>query len=150
MSLIQFFSFWGKPPDPHQGSAPGPRWGTSVPGLRFVPLRNKFLAKPLITNYTEDTYRITQLSGIKVLHIKEGWPPVALLLVNSRAQLIPEWTVSNVWDHTQPEQHHDNNRWTQPEWCTCLYHTLTSSCPNLKHATHHNTSFIGISSFNKH
>jgi len=44
---IYVFSFWGKPPDRHQSSAPGPRWGTSVPSPRFVPLRNKFLATPM-------------------------------------------------------------------------------------------------------
>jgi len=38
------------PLDPHQGSAPGPRWGTSVLSPRFVPLRNKFLAMPLIVH----------------------------------------------------------------------------------------------------
>ena len=37
------------PTDPHQGSAPGPCWGTSVSGPRFVPLRNKFLATPLLS-----------------------------------------------------------------------------------------------------
>jgi len=25
------FSFWGTPQTPYRGSAPGPRWGTSVP-----------------------------------------------------------------------------------------------------------------------
>ena len=39
---------WASPPDPHQGSAPGPRWETSVPYTSyFAPSHSKFLATPL-------------------------------------------------------------------------------------------------------
>jgi len=34
-------------PDPHRGSAPGPRWGTSVPRPPLLSPRSKFLAAPL-------------------------------------------------------------------------------------------------------
>jgi len=35
------------PPDPHRGSAHGPRWGTSVPQTPVLCPRSKFLATPL-------------------------------------------------------------------------------------------------------
>ena len=53
---IYVFSFWGKPPDPHQGSAPGPRWGTFVPSppvlsppkqiSGYAPVKNSLLFRP--------------------------------------------------------------------------------------------------------
>ena len=57
---IYVFSFWpgGFAPRPNlnQGSAPEPRWGTSVTPQSpcFVLLRNKFLATPLLTTLHND------------------------------------------------------------------------------------------------
>jgi len=48
--------FWGLRPRPHRGSAPGPRWGTSVPQTpSFVPL-SKFLATPLVMRHRFGCY----------------------------------------------------------------------------------------------
>ena len=68
---------------------------------------------PLPYSHNEQTYRITQIRGIEVLHIEQCRPPVTLLLINGRVQLIPEWTVGNERQYTQPEQHHYYDRWTQ-------------------------------------
>ena len=67
-------------------------------------------------SHNEQTYRITQIRGIEVLHIEQCRPPVSLLPVNSWVQLIPEWTISNERQYTQPEQHHCYDRWTQPKY----------------------------------
>ena len=73
--------------------------------------RNSFT----ITINTEETYRITQIRWIEVLCIQQSGPPVSLLVVNGTVQLIPEWTIGNIWHYMQPEQHNDNDCWTQPK-----------------------------------
>jgi len=67
----------GFAPDSHQDSAPGPCWGTSVSSPRFVPLRNKFLATPLLApNRTvasgyglEDEQAATALVSYRPTHL---------------------------------------------------------------------------------
>ena len=63
---IYFFSFWGEGgglclPDSHQGCAPGPRWGTSVPSPPVLsPSETNFWLRP------RDVARNLFWGGIKV------------------------------------------------------------------------------------
>jgi len=50
---ICIFGFWGLRPRPHRGSAPWPRWGTSVPQAPFAhPTSKPWLRQPDSTRFT--------------------------------------------------------------------------------------------------
>jgi len=52
------------PPDPHWGSASGPRWGTSVPRPPLLSPLSKFLPTPL----TADQILITRVQNFRPQH----------------------------------------------------------------------------------
>jgi len=128
--VISIYVFsWGFAPDPHQGSAPGPHWGTSyVLSPRFVPLRNKFLATPLIK-------RVVLCRMPTWLHVGE-WQ--LLQSGQWKSKLGRSWAAMSIGTPRCSSTDHRQRRWTNSRcwdaWfyepsvtVLCFVHSMTSS-----------------------